>query len=53
MFQLYRDKGVKVRQEPRNYSWAYEMKFEDLDGNILWLGTEPRKDMPLEDKKHG
>jgi predicted lactoylglutathione lyase len=53
LFHLYRSRGVKVRQEPQNYSWAYEMKFEDIDGNVLWLGTEPRKDMPLEDKKHG
>ena len=53
LFDLYRSRGVKVRQEPRNYSWAYEMKFEDIDGNVLWLGTEPRKDMPLEDRRHG
>lgn len=50
LFHLYRSRGVKVRQEPRNFSWAYEMKFEDIDGNVLWLGTEPRKDMPLEDQ---
>jgi predicted lactoylglutathione lyase len=48
LFQLYRSKGVKIRQEPKNHPWAYEMKFEDIDGNVLWLGTEPRKDMPFE-----
>jgi predicted lactoylglutathione lyase len=53
LFRLYRSRGVKVRQEPRNHSWAYEMKFEDIDGNVLWLGTESRKDMPLEEKQHG
>lgn len=53
LFDLYRAKGVKVFQEPKNYSWAYEMKFEDIDGNILWLGSEPRKDQPFEDKKSG
>lgn len=53
LFDLYRSKGVKVFQEPRNYSWAYEMKFEDIDGNILWLGSEPKKDQPFEDKKNG
>src|SRR5688572_25338630 len=31
LFDLYRSKGVKVFQEPRNYSWAYEMKFEDIN----------------------
>jgi predicted lactoylglutathione lyase len=50
LFQRYKDRGVKVRQEPRNYSWAYEMKFEDVDGNVLWLGTEPRNDMPRVDQ---
>ena len=49
LFHLYRSRGVKVRQEPENHPWAYEMKFEDIDGNVLWLGTEARKDMPLED----
>ncbi len=51
LFETYRCKGVKVRQEPKNFSWAYEMKFEDLDGNVLWLGTESRKDEPFEDQK--
>ena len=50
LFHLWRSLGVKVRQEPKNFSWAYEMKFEDIDGNILWLGTEPRKDLPTEDQ---
>lgn len=53
LFDLYRSKGVKVFQEPRNYSWAYEMKFEDIDGNILWLGADPKKDRPFEDNKNG
>lgn len=48
LFHEFRTAGVNVRQEPRNFSWAYEMKFEDPDGNVLWLGTEPRKDLPLE-----
>jgi len=46
LFHSYKSKGVKVRQEPQNHPWAYEMKFEDIDGNVLWLGTEPRKDLP-------
>jgi len=25
------------------------MKFEDPDGNVLWLGTEARTDEPFED----
>lgn len=50
LFETWSSNGVKVRQEPRNCTWAYEMKFEDLDGNILWLGTEPRRDEPFEDQ---
>ena len=51
LFETYRAKGVKVVQEPKNYTWAYEMKFADPDGNILWLGSDPRKDLPFEDTK--
>ena len=50
LFEKYSSRGVKVVQEASNYSWAYEMKFADLDGNVLWLGTEPRQDMPLQDQ---
>jgi len=53
LFAEYRKRGVKVRQEPRNHAWAYEMKFEDLDGNVLWLGTEPKKDIPFAEAKDG
>ncbi len=49
VFDEWRVRGVKVRQEPQNHAWAYEMKFEDLDGNVLWLGTETRSDLPLVD----
>jgi len=43
LFQEFREKGVKVLQEPQNHPWAYEMKIEDPDENVLWLGTEPKK----------
>ena len=42
IFAEFRSAGATVVQEPVNQPWAYEMKFEDPDGNILWLGTEPR-----------
>ena len=48
LFEDYRAKGVKVLQEPCNQAWAYEMKFEDNSGNVLWLGTAPKKDLPIE-----
>ena len=48
LFELFRTQGAKVHQEPRNERWAYEMKFEDIDGNILWLGTETKQNIPSE-----
>lgn len=50
LFDEYRTNGVKVFQEPQNFTWAYEMKFEDIDGNVLWLGTERRKNEPYADQ---
>ncbi|MBT3274119.1 MAG: VOC family protein [Spirochaetales bacterium] len=49
LFNTYKMKGVKVSQEPLNHTWAYEMKFEDINGNVLWLATETREDLPLDD----
>jgi len=46
LFNEYRAKGAKVRHPPTNYSWAYEMQVEDLDGNILRLGSEPKGGKP-------
>ena len=49
LFDDWRQRGVPVRQEPMNWSWAYEMKFADPDGNVLWLGTAPREELPRVD----
>jgi catechol 2,3-dioxygenase-like lactoylglutathione lyase family enzyme len=42
MFESIERSGVKVIQAPSNKPWAYEMKIADPDGNVLWLGAEPR-----------
>ena len=42
IFDSIRISGAKVVQAPSNKPWAYEMKIADPDGNILWLGAEPR-----------
>jgi len=42
LFWEFKNRGVSVLQEPTNRPWAYEMKVRDLDGNVLWLGTEPK-----------
>ena len=39
--------GARVRTPPRNYEWALEMTVEDLDGNVLRLGSEPREGEPI------
>ncbi len=38
--------GARIRNPPTNYSWALEMQVEDLDGNILRFGSDPRKGEP-------
>ena len=43
----YRLTGAKVRHLPTNYEWACEMQVEDPDGNILRMGSEPKKNQPI------
>lgn len=33
--------GAAIVQEATNYPWAYELRVQDPDGNVLRLGTEP------------
>ena len=46
LYEEYKNSGAKVRHPPTNYSWALEMQVEDLDGNILRLGSDPRPGEP-------
>lgn len=46
LLQEYRASGAKIRHQPTNYPWAYEMQVEDPDGNVLRMGSEP-KDEPM------
>jgi catechol 2,3-dioxygenase-like lactoylglutathione lyase family enzyme len=41
LFREYRRKRARIRHAPTNYYWAREMQVEDLDGNVLRLGSEP------------
>lgn len=41
-----RAKGAKIRNPPTNFWWAYEMQVEDLDGNVLRLGSDPKEGQP-------
>lgn len=49
LYEQYRARGVKIEQEPTNYSWAYQMIVEDLDGNLLVIGSGPLEDEPFQD----
>ena len=49
LFESFRRKRVKVVQKPLNHSWAYDVMFADPDGNVLWLGTGTKQDLPLDD----
>jgi len=46
LYEEYKRTGAKIRHPPTNYSWALEMQVEDLDGNILRLGSDPRAGEP-------
>lgn len=43
----YAARGARIRMEPTNFPWAMEMHVEDLDGNVLRLGSEPVHDRPF------
>lgn len=47
LFNEYRSSGAKIRHAPTNYTWAYEMQVENLDGNVLRLGSDPKSDQPV------
>lgn len=35
--------GAAIVQAPTNYPWAYELRIQDPDGNVIRIGTEPRE----------
>jgi len=39
--------GAKIRNPPNHFEWALEMQVEDLDGNVLRVGSDPEKETPL------
>ena len=43
----YVTSGAKIRNPPENFEWALEMQIEDLDGNVLRIGSDSEKDKPL------
>jgi len=47
LHKLLKEKGVKIRMEPTNFSYALEMHIEDPDGHVLRLGTDPDESLPF------
>ncbi|MFY9843661.1 MAG: VOC family protein [Terriglobales bacterium] len=43
----YVTSGGKIRNPPNNFEWALEMQVEDLDGNVLRIGSDAEKEKPL------
>jgi catechol 2,3-dioxygenase-like lactoylglutathione lyase family enzyme len=41
LHEEYRRRGARIRHPPTNYEWALEMQVEDVDGNVLRMGSEP------------
>lgn len=39
--------GATIRNPPENFEWALEMQIEDLDGNVLRIGSDREKNAPL------
>ena len=35
--------GAVILQEATNYPWAYELRIQDPDGNVIRIGTGPKK----------
>ena len=50
LYEQYMARKVKIAQEPTNYTWAYQMIVEDLDGNLLVFGSAPLEDEPFQDQ---
>jgi len=43
----YVTSGAKILNPPNNFEWALEMQVEDLDGNVLRIGSDAEKEKPL------
>ncbi len=48
LYEELKANGAKIRQEPTNYPWALEIRVEDLDGNVLRMGSDSKQDRPYE-----
>ena len=42
LFSEIQKSDAKILQLPLRKPWAYEMKIADPDGNVIWLGADPK-----------
>ena len=47
LHEQYLTSGARIRNPPNNFEWALEMQVEDLDGNVLRIGSDREKEKPL------
>jgi uncharacterized glyoxalase superfamily protein PhnB len=47
LHEQYLTSGATIRNPPNNFEWAMEMQVEDLDGNVLRIGSDAEKEKPL------
>lgn len=41
LFAAIQRSAARILQPPSMKPWAYEMKIDDPDGNVIWLGADP------------
>jgi len=41
LYEELKASGARLRHAPRNYPWGLEFHVEDVDGNVLRMGSEP------------
>jgi predicted lactoylglutathione lyase len=51
LYEILKEKGVRIRMQPTNFSYAMEMQIEDPDGHVLRLGTDPDQTIPFVEYK--
>ena len=47
LYGEYKSKNAIIRQRPTNFPWALELQVEDIDGNVIRFGSEPKKNVPF------
>lgn len=49
LYEELKRSGARLRHAPRNYPWGIEFHVEDVDGNVLRMGSEPKSNRPYDE----